>query len=514
MAMMPKLELRQGQSLVMTPQLQQAIKLLQMSNLELSEFVETELEQNPLLERTDTRDGQTSAPEPTPPGPPENDNTGLEGEPAPDITNTLSDESSSTEALTQLDGGYENVYGDESRVEKTERVAEMPGAGASSTGPSSTPGSSEGYDLEATLTRQVTLSEHLLDQLNITMSDPAQRIIGRHLIGMVNEDGYLRGDLDHAATTLGAEYELVERTLHEMQTFEPLGVFARNLQECLAIQLKEKDRFDPVMKLLLDHLDMLAKHDHAGLMKLCNADRDDLIQMIEDIQACNPRPGSAFGTIIVQPVVPDIFVHEAADGTWQVELNSETLPRVLVNNQYYASVARHTSRDEDKEYISNCLSSANWLVKSLDQRAKTILKVAREIVRQQDGFLTHGVQHLRPLNLRAVADAIDMHESTVSRVTSNKYMATPRGIMELKYFFTPAIASSQGGEAHSAEAVRQRIKDLIENEAPTKILSDDKIVNLLKDSGIDIARRTVAKYREALGVGSSVQRRREKKVHA
>jgi RNA polymerase sigma-54 factor len=505
MAMMPKLELRQGQSLVMTPQLQQAIKLLQMSNLELSEFVETELEQNPLLEHIGNREQ---------PEPPVVERADSAEENAADLSDTLSDDNASTEALTQLDGGYENVYGDESRVERSERVAEIPSPGMSSMAPSAPAGSSQSVDFEAILPHQITLSDHLRAQLNIALSDPAQRIIGRHLIGMLNDDGYLHGDLNQAATTLGADSALIENTLSQLQTFEPSGVFARDLQECLRIQLQEKDRFDPVMERLLNHLDLLAKRDYEKLMELCDADRGDLIQMIEDIHACNPRPGSEFGALVVQPVIPDVFVREAPDGTWLVELNSETLPRVLVNNQYHASVSLKASREEDKEYISNCLTTANWLVKSLDQRAKTILKVAREIVRQQDGFLVHGVQHLRPLTLREVADAIEMHESTVSRVTSNKYMATLRGIVELKYFFTPAIASSQGGEAHSSEAVRQRIKDLIENEAPQKILSDDKIVTLLRDSGIDIARRTVAKYREALGFGSSVQRRREKKTYA
>jgi RNA polymerase sigma-54 factor len=232
--------------------------------------------------------------------------------------------------------------------------------------------------------------------------------------------------------------------------------------------------------------------------------------MIGEIRELNPKPGLAFGSVVVQPVVPDVFVRESADGGWMVELNSETLPRVLVNNQYYTTVNRGTRNADEKVYLSECFANANWLVKSLDQRAKTILKVAREIVRQQDGFLAYGVQHLRPLNLKTIAEAISMHESTVSRVTSNKYIATPRGTFELKYFFTSAIASSAGGDAHSAESVRHRIKDLIENEAPAAILSDDRIVDLLRDSGIEIARRTVAKYREALHIPSSVQRRRDK----
>jgi RNA polymerase sigma-54 factor len=233
--------------------------------------------------------------------------------------------------------------------------------------------------------------------------------------------------------------------------------------------------------------------------------------MIAEIKSLNPKPGEAFEPPLDQPVVPDVLVRRGPDGGWAIELNSDTLPRVLVNNAYYSEVSGRTAKDKKaKEYLSDCLQSANWLVRSLHQRATTILKVATEIVRQQDRFLEHGVQYLRPLVLRDIADAIGMHESTVSRVTSNKFVATPRGIFELKYFFTASIASSGGGEAHSAEAVRDRIKRLIDAEPPSAVLSDDRIVELLRDDGVDIARRTVAKYREALRIPSSVQRRREK----
>jgi len=236
--------------------------------------------------------------------------------------------------------------------------------------------------------------------------------------------------------------------------------------------------------------------------------------MISEIRALNPKPGLSFGGEAIQPVVPDVFVREAADGGWRVDLNTDTLPRVLVNSQYYAEVSGRAKDVADKTYLSDCFANANWLVKSLDQRARTILKVATEIVKQQDAFFVHGVQHLRPLNLKTVADAIEMHESTVSRVTSNKYMATPRGIFELKYFFTSSIPATGNGEAHSAEAVRHRIKVLIDGETPNDILSDDAIVERLRGDGIDIARRTVAKYREALKIPSSVQRRRLKKASA
>jgi RNA polymerase sigma-54 factor len=295
-----------------------------------------------------------------------------------------------------------------------------------------------------------------------------------------------------------------------LQGFDPVGVGARDLAECLSLQLKAKDRLDPAMQAMLTRLDLVARRDMPQLTALCGVDAEDISDMISEIRQLNPKPGLAFGSEPVTPVVPDVFVKEGPDGGWLVELNSDTLPRLLVNNQYYGTVSKNARDKDSKNYLSDCLNTANWLVKSLDQRARTILKVASEIVRHQDAFLTHGVRHLRPLNLRIIADAISMHESTVSRVTSNKYIATPRGLFELKYFFTASIQSVGGSESHSAEAVRDRIREMIENEEPREILSDDRIVSLLTADGVNIARRTVAKYREALRIPSSVERRRLK----
>jgi RNA polymerase sigma-54 factor len=304
----------------------------------------------------------------------------------------------------------------------------------------------------------------------------------------------------------------VEAVLAILQSFDPPGVCARSLTECLAIQLRERNRFDPAMAALVGHLDLLAKRDLAALRKVCGVNDEDLADMIGEIRRLNPKPGLAFGSTLVQPIVPDVFVRSGPDGNFLVDLNSDTLPKVLVNQSYHAEVAKTARSEQDKTYLANCLQTATWLVRALDQRAKTILKVSTEIVRQQDAFFVRGVQHLRPLNLKTVADAISMHESTVSRVTANKYMATNRGIFELKYFFTSAIASADGGAAHSAEAVRDRIAHLIAAESPTDVLSDDTIVERLREAGVDIARRTVAKYRDALRIPSSVQRRREKQT--
>ena len=327
--------------------------------------------------------------------------------------------------------------------------------------------------------------------------------------------GYLPGSLDDVAVRLGAPQALVDKVLAKLQGFDPPGVLARDLAECLALQLKDANRYDPQIAKLLDNLALLGSHNLAALRRAVGVDNDELVEMVAEIKRLNPKPGLKLGSIQIQPILPDVLVRPAQDGGWLVELNSDTLPRVLVNRSYYATVAKTARSEQDKGYLIDCLQNANWLVKSLDQRARTILRVAEEIVRQQDGFLTHGVEHLKPLNLRTVADAINMHESTVSRVTSNKYMSTPRGIFELKYFFTSAISAADGvGEAHSSEAVRHRIRQLIEAETPQSVLSDDKLVEYLKRDGIDIARRTVAKYREALRIPSSVQRRRVKQMAA
>lgn len=496
MALTPRLELRQGQSLVMTPQLQQAIKLLQMSNLELQAYVESELEKNPLLERDEKRE----VPSP--------------GDVAEvrDVASVMKDGASASEKLATLDTDLDNVYQGESRADAANRAQISPGDSGWASLKSSRAVSLDQDDLEfgATLTRETTLAEHLTEQLMLAVADPADRLIGQNLIGMVNEAGYLTSDPAQVAEMLGTDAGHVERVLCVLQGFDPAGVFARDLKECLQLQLKELNRLDPAMMVLIDHLDLVARRDFAGLRSLCKVDADDIRDMVTELRRLNPKPGHVFGAEPVQPVVPDVSVRPAPDGSWLVELNNDTLPRVLVNNRYMAQVSTGAMRSEDKTYLSECHANATWLVRSLDQRAKTILKVAREIVRQQDAFLAYGVQHLRPLNLKTVAEAIEMHESTVSRVTSNKYVATPRGIFELKYFFTTAIGSAEGGEAHSAESVRHRLRELIERETAASILSDDTLVDMLKAEGIEIARRTVAKYRESLGIPSSVQRRREK----
>jgi RNA polymerase sigma-54 factor len=515
MALSHKLELRHSQSLVMTPQLMQAIKLLQLSNLDLVAYVDAELERNPLLEQaeedaTEAGAGSSDSSDDARDGGASNREAADGGGDTPDWLETSLDADSGAMA-DKLDTDLGNVFQDDPGKPQSE-TAPAPPPESWAVAPSRQHVSSEDYNLEAFVAEEKTLAGHLAEQLGLAVTDPTMRIIGQSLINEIDEAGYLRADPGDIGQRLGAPPALVEKTLAIIQTFEPAGVGARDLAECLAIQLRERDRFDPAMAALVAHLDLVAKRDKAALKRVCGVDDEDLADMLAELRSLNPKPGNSFGATHVQPVIPDVMVRPGPDGAWLVELNSGTLPKVLVNQSYYATVARQRKSDKDKLYLADCLQTANWLVKSLDQRARTILKVASEIVRQQDAFLAEGVQHLRPLNLKTIAGAISMHESTVSRVTSNKYMATPRGIFELKYFFTAAIASAEGGEAHSAEAVRFRIRKLIDDELAESVLSDDSIVKMLRDSGIDIARRTVAKYREAMRIPSSVQRRREKQA--
>jgi RNA polymerase sigma-54 factor len=507
MALAQKLLIRQTQSLVMTPQLMQAIKLLQLSHLDLAAYVDGELERNPLLERTAEQEQgrEDSLEAPAEPPPPEVEPTGADW---------MDDRLESRQSIeARLDTDLNNVFPDDSAGPA--RTAEsQPGAYSDWSGTGGGGHNDGEYNLEAFVTAETTLASHLAEQVSMTFTDPIERMLAQYLVDLVDDAGYLPVDLTEAADKLGASMAQIEAVLARLQTFDPPGVCARGLVECLAIQLRELNRMDPAMRALLDNIELVVKRDFSSLRKICGVDDEDLVEMIGEIKHLNPKPGLAFSSVLVQPIVPDVFVRQGPDGAWLVELNHDTLPRVLVNQSYYAKVSKSAKKDTDKSYLAECLQTATWLVRALDQRAKTILKVATEIVRQQDAFFTNGVQYLRPLNLKTVADAIDMHESTVSRVTANKYIAAARGTFEMKFFFTSAIAAADGGEAHSAEAVRYRIKQLVDAEAANDVMSDDAIVEQLRQAGINIARRTVAKYREAMRIPSSVQRRRDKQAAA
>jgi len=485
MAISPNLELRQGTSLVLTPQLQQAIKLLQLSSVELLAYVEDELERNPLLERDGERDDDGVA---------------------------ESDIAGEADADAGLDMDPGNLWNGDG-------VEGAPAAGADDFDRGGAfedwgrrGGSFDGgdRDLEQTVSSVESLRDHLLNQLHVEFDDAIDKLIGRYLIDMLDEAGYVTGDLDALARLLECEVGRVERTLAKLQEFDPPGVFARNLAECLSAQLRDRDRLDSAMQAILDNLNLVAKRDIRALRDATGCDAKTLTEMVTEIRTLDPKPAVAFDHAVAQPVTPDILMRAAPGGGWFLELNQETLPRVLIDNHYHVRVSRGARNKKERHYIAQCFQSASWLVKSLHQRATTILKVASEIVLQQSAFFNKGVEHLRPLVLRDIAQAIEMHKSTVSRVTTNKFIATPRGIYELKYFFTPSINAVCGKAAYSAESVRHRVKALVESESPDHVHSDDQLVRILRDEGIDIARRTVAKYRETIGIPSSVRRRREK----
>jgi RNA polymerase sigma-54 factor len=498
MSIGPRLDLRQSQSLVMTPQLQQAIRLLALSNLEVESFIAEELERNPLL---DSGSGDSEA-ERESPGEDEVRLADGSESGAPELADALA--GGTAEAPLDLDLNDENIHQD-SAADRFEGGG-MDGA-LGMEGISTASG--EGPDFDSFEGGEISLHDHLLAQAGETLSGRDLLIAGQ-IIEQIDETGWFLGSLLDVANRLGVPLDEAERVLGTIQTFDPSGVGARSLAECLAIQAKEADRYDPAMARLIDNLDYLAKGNLAALKRICAVDDEDMADMIRELRGYDPKPGCRFDrSERPAAIVPDVFVGRRATG-WAIELNNATLPRLLVNRAYHSELANGAQDRESRAWLSECLASANWLLKALDQRARTIVKVATEIVKQQDGFFRHGVAHLRPLTLRHVAEAIGMHESTVSRVTSNKYLACDRGLFELKYFFTSGISSSDGGESVSAEAVKSHIKSLI--VAETDILSDDQLVDLLNAKGFDIARRTVAKYREALGIGSSVQRRRRKAI--
>jgi RNA polymerase sigma-54 factor len=508
MALANRLAMRQGQAMVLTPQLLQAIKLLQMPNAELAAFIEAELERNPLLERAD------EAPVFDPPGA----ETGPAPEAAAPEPGDWASETLETDPATlarDLGTEIDNAFELDRPPTPAEPARVDEGLGLSATSWSGTGGrgfDEESPDLEAYVAAPTSFSEHLTRQAMIVLTDPVDRMIATALIDALDESGYLTQPLEAIAEQLGAPLARVEAVLTTLQGLEPTGVFARNLAECLALQLIERDRYDPAMQALIANLPALARRDFATIRRACGVDDDDIAEMVAEIRRLDPKPGRAFGAPVEPPAIADVFVTAAPDNSWRVELNSEALPRVLVNETYAARIKRHAGREEDRQFLSSSLQTANWLTKSLEQRARTILNVASEIVRRQDGFFVGGVAGLKPLNLKTVADAIGVHESTVSRATSNKFIQTPRGLFEMKYFFTTPIASVANGaeQAHSAESVRFKIKQMIDAEDPADVLSDDVIVTRLRQADIVVARRTVAKYRDSLRIPSSVERRRAK----
>ncbi len=496
MAIGPRLDLRQSQSLVMTPQLRQAIKLLQYSNLEIVAFVDEEVQRNPLLERDEAGEGPGAEP------------VALDQRPARNEQEPDAAEMARSETLP--DGNAEPLDADHAESYDPGGASDGQGFERRGGGRDFT---DDERDIEDVPEMRRSLREHLGEQLRLGFTDPVERMIGAHLIALLCPAGRLTAAPEAIAAAMGVSVGRIEAVRARMMRFDPPGLFARDLRECLAAQLAERNRLDPAMQALLDNLDLLGRRDLRQLMAVCGVDAEDMADMIAEIRALDPKPGANWESEPARAVIPDILMRASPEGGWLLELNPQTLPRVLVNQQFFARIAPRAAKEE-RGFLAEQLASANWLVKSLQQRTQTILKVASEIIRQQDGFLRYGIERLRPLILRDIAVAVELHESTVSRVTSNKYIATPRGLFELKYFFTPSIARTDGGSAHSAEAVRHRIRALILAETPDQVLSDEAIVEALRGEGVDIARRTVAKYREALRIPNSTHRKREKAVTA
>ena len=500
----PRLEIRQTQTLVMTPQLRQAIKLLQFSNLEVAAFIEEEMARNPLLERDERPQVPPERPAPDQrAAQPENLDaaTLLRQDRLPDVMDT--DHANSFDH-----GGPADGWGD--------GPSQGPGHGRQGLSAGRQGFDTDDRSLENLVAAPRNLRDHLGQQLRLCLTDRTDRRIGTHLIALLDPAGRVAETSEAIAAALGTEPARVERVRECMQRFDPPGLFALDLRDCLAAQLADRDRLDPAMQALLDNLDLLARREMRRLALLCGVDAEDLADMVAELRSLDPKPAAGWNLEPPQFAVPDVLMRRVKEGGWLLELNPDTMPRLLVNKGYHASLRVRPDGRQSREargFLAEHIANANWLVKALQQRSSTILKVAAEIVRQQDAFLEHGISHLRPLILRDIADAVELHESTVSRVTSNKYIATPRGILELKFFFTAAIPGVSG-ENHSAEAVRHRIRALVGAEHPDGVLSDGAIVGALRREGVDIARRTVAKYREALRIPSSVQRKREKALPA
>lgn len=496
MALGPRLDLRQSQSLVMTPQLQQAIRLLAASNLEIETFIAEALETNPLLEAGGlTREA----------GEPTGDGPELPPE-APTADELMLRGAGEADAPLDLGGAVLDRDVDTGDGARSLRDAEW-GAAAGAGG-----AGDEDFDIFDRSAAEVTLREHLEAQVGAVARDPAQEFAARHIIGLLDDAGYLPFPLEEVAADLGIDEPDAEAALALVQSLEPAGVGARNLAECIAIQAKEADRYDPCMAMLIANLELVARGEVARLKRLCRVDDEDFADMLRELRSYDPKPGLAFAPSAAGAVVPDILVSDNGKGGWDIALNEETLPRLVVNRSYLVEVSGHRARDAAAHgWLKEKLADAHWLIRALDQRQKTILKTAAEIVRQQDGFFRRGVAALRPLTLREVAEKVELHESTISRVTSNKYLACARGTFELKYFFTSGVASSDGEGASSA-AIKARIKALIDAETGKNILSDQTLAEMLQKEGYDLARRTVAKYREAIGLGSSAERRRAKKL--
>ncbi len=500
----PYLALKQVQSLVMTPSLQQAIALLQMNNLELEAMIEAEMQTNPFLERSEEAGGTAPNTENIP-SEKEKEFNALNGYEAPDAQSHHEGPSDD-----RLEFDTENVF---NGTEAAHTFDTMPNFQGSSGAHSF---DDPEFSFESRLRGEDSLFDHLTKQIQVEFHSPQDKMIAFALMEGLDEAGYFRGNMNETAKQLECELSDVELVLARLQQLEPAGIFAVNLAQCMELQLRELGLMTPKMSVFLANIQLLEKHDYKALQKKCGVTEAELRDMLVALRRTDPKPGAKFSHDVAQTLIPDILMRKNTNrdnpDTWIVELNPDTLPKVLINQRYAAMIHTKGVKKEEKQFLIDKYQGAQFLIKAMDQRAQTIVKVAAEIIRQQEAFFLYGVSFLRPMVLREVAEVVGVHESTVSRVTTGKYMTTPRGIFELKYFFSSGVGGAAGGMAVASNAIKARIQELIDKEDPKAVLSDDEIVSLLKEESIPVARRTVTKYRESLGIGSSVERRRQKLI--
>lgn len=496
MALTPKLEIKQSQSLLMTPQLRQAINLLQMSNLELNELVEQELSGNPLLEREEDRLSEHPNMEPA-------------------AIDTFNAEDNSLPAREEAspDVDYDNSFDDDSASDREGYDTPEDFSWEDYNRRKNNAADDDAYDyFEQKLAANKSLYQIVEEQILQKFSSDRERFIARLLAESLDAAGYFRGDTVALAARLNTTEKEIRNILNRMKTFEPSGLFSETLSECLKIQLQDIGRADPAICKLLDNLDLLAARNFKELKKICQSNDEDIATMIADIKSLNPKPGTLYNAAPPPYIIPDVFVTRKTNAVYHIELNSLSLPRVLINRRYYSEVMEHAKQDKQaRRYLKDNLGRASFLIKAMHQRASSVLRVSEEIVRLQHDFFEHGIEYLKPMSLKDIAYNLEMHESTVSRITANKYMQTPRGLFELKFFFSQAAGSYSGSEDTSTLTIKHKIKQLINAEDPAHILSDDKISELLATEGLKVARRTVAKYREAQNIPSSAERKRLKR---
>ncbi len=503
--MRPTLQLRIGQQLTMTPQLQQAIKLLQLSTLELQQEIQEVLESNPLLELDDKAPADSNS-----------EQNNLEEAYSASASETAPAEQNSRDGSEEQQASIDEISTTEA-MEKSDIPEELNidttwedsfSAGVSNTGAISSPADDFTYQGETT----DSIQDHLLWQMELTPFSDTDKTVAVAIIEAVDDAGYLTVSCEEILESVGIEdleLDEVEAVLKRINMFDPIGVAARSIPECLLIQLNQFSSDTPYLKesklIINEYIDLLGNRDYRQLMRKTKLKEEQLREVMRLIQSLNPRPGDAVIKGDDQYVIPDVSV-EKKNGRWIVELNSDTAPKLSINQQYAAMSKTMKSSTDDGQFIRANLQEAKWFIKSLESRNDTLLKVSNCIVQRQQGFLEHGAEAMRPMVLNDIAEAVDMHESTISRVTTQKYMHTPRGIFELKYFFSSHVSTENGGEC-SSTAIRSLIKKLILAETPAKPLSDSKMADLLAEQGIKVARRTIAKYRESLAIPPSNQRK-------